>query len=340
MKNKILLVTLLTFFFSYSQISVGPVHYGKAKKFNKSELEKFKKTETIFVLSSIYERDVYEEILKNSWTVTPYKVVDIEEFDIEDYLSDKYSIAQIKGSILEKQKGSGIVGTYLFTYFEINMYDSEKIFKRLDAMSPKKRNKKKKSIIDMYSSTFAFFYLFPKDEFIRTSLTSDLDKITISFFTEDIFYNYKPGLLKNYFQKINNLLADEEIYWMYKDDYLPELKKLAKEKLYIPSYMTIKYDPFRAQDSGENNESINKVLDSYNYQYEIISTDELSKKIMNNEEIYYFRYVRMNSEKFFQIVNSKTGEIIYRKYTSGFSYNLKPKHIKELNSKIAKALKK
>ena len=47
----------------------------------------------------------------------------------------------------------------------------------------------------------------------------------------------------------------------------------------------------------------------------------------------------MNAERFLQVVNSKTGEIIYRNYITGMSYNIKSKDIKELNDKIKKASK-
>ena len=65
----------------------------------------------------------------------------------------------------------------------------------------------------------------------------------------------------------------------------------------------------------------------------------MNNKILNNEELYYLRYVRMNAERFLQVVNSKTGEIIYRNYITGMSYNIKSKDIKELNDKIKKASK-
>jgi hypothetical protein len=48
----------------------------------------------------------------------------------------------------------------------------------------------------------------------------------------------------------------------------------------------------------------------------------------------------MNAEGFLQVVNSKTGEIIYRNYITGISYKLKLKHIKDLDRKILKASKK
>ncbi|SFZ80606.1 hypothetical protein [Tenacibaculum maritimum] len=334
MKLKVLLLLLIAFQ-SYSQVSVGRRHVGKSKKFKKGVLEKFKNTETIFLLSNIYEKEVYEKILKDSWNVTPYKVVDLESFEIENYLSSKYSVAQLAGL---KRSGGG--STSLFTYIDFKIYDSDAIFKKLEKLSPKKRKKKKQDIINKNSSNIARFYIFPKDDFIRTSLSSDIGKIVNSLFTDDVFFNYKPGFLKNYFQKINNLIKNEDIYWMYEDDYLPELKKLTNNKLYIPSYMTIKYSGWMGQDSEEDDENIKDIFRKYDYGYEIISEEEISNKILNNEEFYYLRYVRMNTERFLQVVNSKTGEIIYRDYIMGLSYRIKSKHIKKLSRKIKKVSKK
>jgi hypothetical protein len=342
MKNKIIL--LLTLFFtvySYSQVSVGPSHAGKLKKFKKGVLDKFKNTETIFVFSNIYEKDIYEKVLKNSWDVTPYKIVNVNDFNILDYIGEKYSIGRLEGHKTVVYKKSGSSTTYLHMYFDIKMFNGDKILEKLNKLSPKKRKKKEKvnNIIDMYSINLARFLLYPKDEFIHTSMLHEIDKIVQTLYTKDVFFNYKPGFLKNYFQKINSLLKDEKVYWMYKKDYLPELKNLANNKLYIPSYMTIKYNPWIGKDSKINDEEIKGIFKTYNYQYEIISDEELSKKIMNNQEFYYLRYARENSEKFLQVVNSKNGEIVYRNYIPGFSYNLKSKHIKDLNKKIAKALK-
>ncbi|MCF6308404.1 MAG: hypothetical protein L3J09_10660 [Flavobacteriaceae bacterium] len=340
MKLKFIIILFIITSQAFSQVSVGPKHIGKPGKFKKGVLKRFKKTETIFLLSKVYDKAEYEKILKDSWNVTPYKIVDVENFDIEDYLSDKYSIAQLGGFKRVKQMKNGGTSTSLFTYIDFIIYDSDKIYEKLNKLSPKKRAKKKSEIISDYSLNIARFYIYPKDDFITTSRSLDMDKIVYSLFMEDVFFNYKPGLLKNYFQKVNNLIKNEEIYWMYKDDYLPEIKKLKKNKLYIPSYMVIKYNGWTGQDSGENEEGVQKVFGKYDYKYEIISDDDLSDKIMNNEEFYYLRYVRMNAERFLQVVNSKTGEIIYRNYITGFSYSLKSKHIKDLNSKIIKASKK
>ncbi|XKW98112.1 hypothetical protein R8G64_06380 [Tenacibaculum maritimum] len=59
MKLKVLLLLLITFQ-SYSQVSVGRRHVGKSKNLKRS-IRKFKNTETIFLLSNIYEKEVYEK---------------------------------------------------------------------------------------------------------------------------------------------------------------------------------------------------------------------------------------------------------------------------------------
>ncbi|OEK09886.1 hypothetical protein A8C32_10275 [Flavivirga aquatica] len=345
MKLTTLVLLFSIIFQSYSQISVGPKHKGKPGKFKKGVLDKFKNTETIFVLSDVYERDVYEEILEKTWSVTPYKIVEFEDFNIKKYLSNKYSIANLSGFKRIKQMKYGGTSTSLFTYFDFKIYDSESIHEELKKLaskkvSSKKRIKKEREIIMGNSSNIARFYVFPKDNFIHKSLSADKEELVNSLYTEDVLFNYKPGLLKNYFQKINNLIENEEVYWMYEDDYQPELKKLASNKLYIPSYMKIKYNGWAAQDGEEEDENINDIFKKYEHEYEVVSDKDLSDRIMSGEEFYYVRYVRMNVERFLQIVNSKTGEVIYRGYITGLSYNIKPKHIAEINSKIKKAIKK
>lgn len=343
MKLKVLLLLLISFQ-SYSQVSVGAKHVGKSSKFKKGVLENFKNTQTIFLLSSIYEKEVYEKILKDSWDVTPYKIVSADDFIFEDYLSDKYSIAQLAGLKKIKKSSSGMTSTSLLTYIDIKIYDSKTILEKLKNInknSSEKTNKKRSNIIAKNSSNIARFHIYAKDDFTYTALSKEIDEIVHSLFTEDVFFNYTPGLLKNYFQKINNLLKTEEIYWMYEDDYLPELKQLANNKLYVPKYISAEYNAWMSKDKDEDDTYIHEIFKKYDYQYEIIPDDILSQKIIDNEEFYYLRYVRVNNELFLQVVNSKTGEIIFRNYMPGFlSFNLKTKHIKGLNSKIAKALKK
>lgn len=339
MKLKLLLVLFLVSFQCYSQVSVGPRHIGRSQNFKKGVLEKFKNTETVFLLSSVYDKEVYEQILKDSWDVTPYRIVDLEDFEIADFLSDKYSFAQLSGfERVYHTKHGGY--SSLFTYVDFQMFDQEKIKKKLSKMSDKKKVRKFDELLNENSYAIARFYIFPKDDFLNKAVPYKENETELSLYKDDVFFNYKPGLLKNYFQKINNLIKAEEVYWLYKNDHLPELQNLASSKLYIPAYMLIKYNPFTIKDKDIEEESTHSLLEKYDFDYEIVEDDVLSDRIMKNEEFYYMRYVRMNAERFIQVVNSKTGEIVYRDYVTGLGYNLKPKQINNLNKSIVQASRK
>lgn len=342
LKIQLFLVLLFVTFQGYSQISIGQTRIGGTKDFKEGVLERFKKTETIFMLSSIYDKEEYEKILKDSWDVTPFRVVNYDDFDITDYISGQYSFAQLSGIIRIVTKPSGRKHQTFYTYIDFKMFDDAKLKKGLKKLlSRNLKPHKERQLLNrtLQSSTINIgrVIVYPKDEFIHTVIAKNLNTIGKSLNTEDVLFNYKPGFLKNYFQKVSNLLKNEEIYSIYTSDFLPELKNVANSKLYIPSYISIQYDGWRRIDSKENVEVIEEIFNAYDYAYEILPDEDLSNKIMNNEEFYYLRYVRMNAERFLQVVNSKTGEVIYRQYLIGMAYNLKSKHIRDLNNKIIEA---
>jgi hypothetical protein len=341
MKKYLMLLLFLTGFLSYAQISVSSKHIGPSSKFKKGQLEKFKASKTIFVFSNVFEKSTYEEILKNSWSVTPYEIVSVNDFNIKNYLKDNHSFATLEGLKVTKTKSTGMVSVNLYTYFDISIYESDKLLKKLTNYSGGK-SKKIKKIISNYRLNIARFELFPKDDFIHIALSQENEKITDMVFKDDAFFNYQPGFLQNYFQKISQLLIDEEIFWKYKDLQTSELEKLATDTLYIPDYIKTKFNPFFVADKDRIDVDIDKLFSNYDYQHKFISKNDLNQKILNNEEFYYLRYVRVNSEKFIQVVNSKTGNVIYRDYKSGFSfsYNLTEKNLKALNKAIEKEVKK
>ncbi len=251
MKTQSLLILLFFCCQGFSQVSVDPRHVAKPKKFEKGTFEKFKNTETIFVLSNIYDKATYEKILKASWTVTPFRIVNIKDFNIEDYLNDNYSIAQLSAhKRIIKSEGSYSTAQ-LYTYIDFKLYNNEVIFEKINKLSPVEKAKKKEKIINNHEIRVARFNLFRKDDFINSKY-QNMETIIASMYSKDFFFNYKPGFLKNYFQKVNNLIEKEEQYWMFEDDYLLELKELSRNKLYIPSYTAIKHNgwtaPYRETD--------------------------------------------------------------------------------------------
>ncbi|KAA1243086.1 hypothetical protein [Aquimarina sp. RZ0] len=338
MKIKLLLSFVICMHFSgVSQISIGSSNKEQLTNFDKEILAKFKNTKTIFLLSDVFDKNMYQSILKDSWTVTDYELISYKDFKIEDYLSDAYSIAQISG--LDKTRNTNPKGasTGLFTFIDFRIYDHQSIKKDLAKLSPKKKAKNKHHIIAKYSHQVARFYLYPNDQLIEATRHKGVQTVVNSMFSENVFLNYTPGLLKNYFQKINTTIASEKGYAMYTNDHLPAIQKLAIEKLYIPEYSSITYNGRKGKDNKPNHTSIQNLFKNYEFMYEIVSDSDLSDRIMHHEEFYYLRYVRVNGERFVQVVNSASGEVIYRNHLKGLSYKIKPKLVIDLNEKIKKS---
>lgn len=346
MRNFIFIAFCLISFQSFSQISFSARHSAWAKGHDKAVLERFKNTETIFALSDIYEKEAYQKILEEAWTVTPFRIVNIRDFDMEDYLSDKYSIVHLTGARLV---WDGM--PFFQCYIDIKMHKNEKVIKKLDKFSKKKKPKNEKErkeraqerikIFDKEDIKIARFVLFCKANLVADANNyskNDSEEIFERMISEDLFFNYNPGFLKNYFQKINDLIIKEKKYWLFNEDHMPEIKELASQTLYVPSYLSRKY--ISKKDGEEDEMYIKELFKDYEYNYKVVSNEELSSRIMNNEEFYYIRYVRKMNEKFLQVIKAANGEIIYSNYSPSISKNIKGKYFKHLSKTIKEALEK
>ena len=339
LKKLFLVVFLFTQVQLFSQVSVAPKHIGGSGEFENNEWQKFKNTTTIFVLSNVHDPAVYKEILNKVWTVTPFELVSFEDFERSNYFGSQYSIAELGGFKRIKQMKTGGNGTSLFTYVDFYLYDGGEIREELQGLSEKKFERKYRGVVSDAKINIARFYVYPKDDFIKTSLSKEMNEIVNSMYSDPIFFNYSPGMLQNYFQKINDNIEREKETSMYGFDYLPALKNLAQQTLYVPSYIGIRYNPWKLSDGEVDPEYIEKIFNKYEYAYQVISDEELNQKILNGEDFYYLRYARMNAERFLQVVNAKTGEIVFKLYVTGLSYKIKPKHLKEIRKSIERALK-
>lgn len=351
MKFKFLLFIFIIWQTGTSQIAVAYGYRGKPKKLKKSsrryvknKLENFKKTKTIFVLSDVYDKPTYDSILKAGWHVTPYEIVKDKDFNFDDYSGNQYSYAFIdwEKAIFTKNgvpTGNAMVRVYL----NIFMYDFDNIKRQLSKLSAKKRAKKIGYIFGRNKILVARIFLYPKGDFAMFMVINDPDEnndVNEKLYKEDVLYNYKPGFLKNYFQKISNLIQKNQHYWMFQPSpkYLPELKNLKKKTLYVPDFVAREFNGTE-REKKPSQKFLSNMFKTYDYKYKMISSEELNKKIMNNEPIYYLMFIRANTNRFVSVVNAQTGEIVYRAYHK-LGYKLKSKHIKKLNKAIQKAVKK
>jgi len=142
--------------------------------------------------------------------------------------------------------------------------------------------------------------------------------------------------LKNYFQQINQIISKGEHTGLYDDFVTPEVKNLKENTLYIPEAYMMEYNPWKGTEKLRDEKDLKKLVEDYKYKYQFIRDEDLEKKIMNNEDILYLRYVSMNGNKFLDVVSAKTGNPVYYFYGAGFAYNLKDDDFKNISKAISK----
>lgn len=322
---KLLLPLLLVSANFNAQISFGATHETGAGKFGKGVIDDLKKTETIFALSNAYDKATYEKILNDSWTVTPFKVVDIQDFDMKDYIKGDYSFVQLNGVKRESDQGNSV-----FIYVDICMYDKEAVVKRMG------KTKNFQKLLNSNKIEIARLFFAPTNEFVREAWDEEANKTFTKMYTQNVFYNYAPGFLKNYFQKINNLIIEGKEYSAYaKNGSVSEISNLKTKTLYIPTYTAnLNVPPLIESEEELDPNTVLEIFDKYDFKYEMIDDEDINEKILKGEEVYYLRYVRSYTKKFLSIVNSKTGEEVYHTVPSGILPTLKSKHIGEMNKEI------
>ncbi len=341
MRRTILIIFLfLTSITLKGQISVN------SKNLKNAHFQHFDEVKTIFILPEIYNKATYDSILEASWHITPYEVVTLKSFKLNNYIGAQYIFAQLKvfKTGKKKKKSHKKNNINIRSFIEFYTYNFNKLNKSLKGIYKKNSANKGKLIAEAYSNnkiTISQLLLYPTGEF-RTFVINNNAKAIKEFLShKDGFFNYKPGFLKNYFQKINNLLTEKKNYWMRNKEFLPEVKKLTRQTLYISDFVARKFDRSKGTYSVPDTLFINYIFANYKYAYQLINSDELSKKIMRNELLYYLMFVRLNRDRFLQIVNAQTGEIIFRSYEPvAESYDLEPVFIDELNKVIEMAIHK
>ena len=354
MKNKLaLFLSILFLTITNAQVTISSDIMGNLDKFKPELFKKFKSTTTVFILSNQFKKEDYEKILNEVWKVTPYKVVSVDEFDYNDYLTQGYSFAHLRAFSQDGESTFFVNSMINFYLLEVNDI-KEKIDKVKN--DPKKfiklimTNKLNIGAIHLFANTEFLSSInktfgsgggvklmagssdFSTDQ-IKNPSISKSDRQMIN--NDDIYKNYSLGMLKNYFQNVSDLIVEESYLELREVSKTAELKNLKKEILYIPDYNKVTYKPSKFIDEEKSEKDLSELLRDYKSKYEFISKSVLDAKILAGELFYYLRYVRVNNRKFFQVVNAKSGKAIYREFAAGMStYNIENQDFKNLNKII------
>ncbi len=331
-KNKFLVLGLILLKLTgYRQISVN------AKNVKKAGFHHFDEVKTIFVLPQIYSKATYDSILESSWHLTPYEIVNNKDFHYSNFIGDEHIFVQIsayktgkdkKGKKANKLRSHSFIEFYTYNYHRLDNMLKDFYKRRIKTTTRAEIFAENKIVITQ-------ILLYPTSEFDSFMSKYDYKAIKKYLSGHMAFYNFQPGFLKNYFQKVEDLIKKEQKYWIRKKEYLPEIKNLSRQTLYIPEYVARVYNPSNGTFSQPDKAFIDNIFKNYRYNYQLIDIDDLNKIIMNNEQVYYLQFIRLNRDRFLAIVNAQTGEIIYRSFEPVISdYNLDASFINELNTII------
>lgn len=327
MKKIIALIVLFSILSCRSvsgQIFIGNIKISKSKylkspkELKTEDIDKFKATKTYFIYDSEYfafSKDEYAEALKKVWLVTDYEVIDRVEFlgkvkAGNSVVFFNYDMLKSAGNFMKNEKPAIQSDGEVYTRIQVSIIESIKT------------NKKNKTTIEYNTYANSHFHAYTANR--ETMLK----------------YNQGFGHLINTLKFINNKLNNNESYVSWGDFVnANEIKELKEHSLYVSHNEICQCS--HLDFPGRENELIshsNKLLKSYDFNATGITKEKLSKLILddNSEQFFYLTYnQQMNGFRVINIINGKTGNIIYQDY-KGAAFSLKEKDFKKLNKTIDK----
>ena len=102
----------------------------------------------------------------------------------------------------------------------------------------------------------------------------------------------------------------------------------------MPDYVLIKFNKNVGDETERHSEK--ELFADYSLPYKVLTGADLNAKIMEHKApFYYLLYIKNGSDKYVNVINAATGDVIYSAYTS-LSFNLKSGDFKALQKAIPK----
>ena len=316
--TKCLLV--LSLLIAFSQIKVQ----GQIAISNIDEIDKVRSGITYVAMNDpeAPEAEAYINVIRENWTLSELQFIKYEE--IVDHLTPTSSFLTISGYETNTQfinlyaSGSRRYGiNYSNTHLYLELWTCrDKYFEKLEKKQIDFKDKDKIQVARI-------------ELFTDFQTLSDPDLIFQSDYSgEGHIRNWNPGVLRNYIRALVAYLDQGEYRTLYAGiQNENQINKLKRDTLFIPEYVLIKFNMFTGDESEQH--EAQDIFGEYEYPYELITMEELSDRILREEEFYYLIYVKSSTDKYVSIINSVTGEFIYSRYSPA-SYNLKSKDFEYL----------
>ncbi|WP_343523389.1 hypothetical protein [Pedobacter sp.] len=291
-----------------AKICKSQVSYFGSALLNSQKLEVFKKTTTLFTFQygDYAELEKFEQAIKETWTITPYKIIKPDELAKYDTLAN-----------------------YSFFYFDAcaekldNKTDINVVYALKLATPSKKPKVKEESVlatVDLFTDPNTKLFVTLLDQEIGSKKNKKANLLSL-LYNRSHLLNWSPGFLTGYLKQINDGLISSENhgidYQFYNKIRLPEL---ARETLYVPEYVK---EVFSSKLALLPKSGI--VLEPYSYKLRFAPYKVLDSLILNKETpIKYVIYTQRSDDKIISVYDSRDNMIIYQRFypqTPNFEMN-------------------
>lgn len=343
MKKTILIVfSFLSIIKLYSQVNIGQsrsLHNTYMISLKESQFDLVKNSTTYFIVPNQLN---YEEIQKNIQQI--WSLNEITFVSQDEYEENKYEYVSAGNSVIRIVKGDGVHGierTKTTNFGTPAQRTSTQIIKlglnfKFAMFYYQNVEKNKKDEIKIKSFRVAEIYFTPSikyriNAFGATKLLWKKRNTDFDMTKEPDSYNFNIGYIRNYFQALNEKLLKGENFKV-RDGVKNKLKlkDLNNQTLFAPDWILKQYS-FITRDLKKI-ATPEELFKKYDYEYKVISNNELNSKILDGEDFYYFMYTQFNDYKILSVIHSITGEIIY--LTEDKSFNVKDSDLKDISKLI------
>jgi len=139
---------------------------------------------------------------------------------------------------------------------------------------------------------------------------------------------WSRGNMKNFLQELSAAILSGK-----KVDASDDITDKAQLKLLQNQILYCSPDVFyQLNDTGDKTKFVKDVFQYYPSNYSVISTDELSAKILADKEPFYYLIYLHNhvAGNVVAIMNSSTGQLIYSRTKSSFTDQIRPEYLKDI----------
>lgn len=300
---------------------------GPSEKFDRSNLENFKKTKTIFFYEP-FEKKIINKVsdrIKEFWQITEIEFVPIK--NRKRYISEqgqkRYSYFFLRNTAIINSGTSK--GTYIsrFDVYRELYYNGEAL---KHSMGKIYLNFTRESYLDLKSQGYVSDYGYSSEKAYE-GISKGILK----------FHNYSAGHLLMYMKMLHNSLTkNDPLSLQYEKQDTEELKKVGNSTLFLDPSILIKLKLFKPEQELV---SVTELFEKYEFKFDVLSRSSMEKELLEEHKTdkYVLFYCNNNRLKLYQIVNLRTMDIVYSMYKNGF--NPKSKDFKKLNKTLKKALK-